>query len=463
MQRTSPRPSVEAQALSALYRQADGPRWLRAEGWPGEGDPCSWYGVTCESGRVVELSLPRNRLAGTLPSDIGLLAHLRYLDLADNRLAGRIPAALGNLRHLVTLDLSDNALHGPLPARLRLLRHLRVLDLHGNALRGAIPSSLRDLRALEKLDLSRNRFTGDVPPELGRLMRLVSLSLEDNPLSGPLPLTLVQLKALARFSFNGTNLVEPPDVAFQIWLAGIDDLSHTGARQAEVIAPGRIGLAALAGLSTLDATAATAWLVLLPLLGPLAGPIVGVLSTLGGTAGAGLVARKVYELSRGLTARGVPPDGRAAGDAASGDGPGAVALRAELAEELRKLVWAARPDLPADVAMRLNAIEEILLSILPRLKRPASGERDAYLVRQTIRDYLPEALAFYRALPTDFAVSSPIRGDETAHDELLQQLDLLLRVLREIDARLDQADADRLLIHGRFLREKFEAGDDTQP
>lgn len=463
MQGTVAGPSVEAQALSALYRQADGPRWLRADGWLESGDPCTWEGVTCESGQVVGLSLPHNRLAGPLPTDIGLLAHLRHLDLSDNRLTGRIPAAMGNLRHLITLDLSENELHGPLPARLRLLRRLRILDLHGNALRGAIPAHLRDLHALEKLDLSHNRFTGEVPPELGRLLRLVSLSLEDNALSGPLPESLTQLRTLTHFSFDETDLVELPDVAFQIWLAGIDDLRRTGVLHAEVVAPGRVGLAALAGLSTLGATAAAGWLVLLPLLGPITGPIVGVLSTLGGTAGAGLVARRVYELSRPGRVGQAFPVGRRRRQTEAVEPIGEDALRAELAEELRRLVRGARPELPADIVMRLNAIQEILLDILPRLERPSSGQRDAYLVRQTIRDYLPEALAYYRALPAEFAVSSPIRGDATAHDELLQQLDLLQRALREIDTRLDRADADRLLIHGRFLRDKFDASGDDQP
>ncbi len=448
--------SAETMALTALYRQTGGERWQRRDGWLDDDDPCAWTGVTCEAGQVTQLTLNHNGLSGTLPTEIGLLAYLRHLDLAGNRLTGQIPATLGNLRQLVTLDLSNNDLRGPLPARLRLLRHLRVLDLHDNALNGPIPASLHDLRALERLDLSQNRFSGELPPELGQLTRLVSLSLDRNELRGPLPSTLMQLKTLTHLSFDETALVEPPDREFQAWLEGIDDLARTGVLQTEVVSPGSAGLAALAGVSTLGATLAAAWLVLLPLLGPVVGPIVGALSTVGGTAGAGLIARRVYELTRRRRASRValPPD------RGSADTTGAEALRTALTQELRDLVRTARRELPPDAVARLDAIEAALLKILPRLEHPGSAARDAYLVRQTIRDYLPEALAPYRALSPDVATQAPIRGDETAHDALLQQLDLLQRTLQEIDARLDQTEADRLLTHGRFLKEKFDQDQD---
>lgn len=456
MQPTSMRSSGDAQALKVLYRQTNGPHWVDAGGWLEGDDPCRWTGVTCESGWVVELRLPRNNLSGRLPAELGLLAHLRHLDLAANHLTGRIPPVLGNLRHLVSLDLSDNDLHGALPARLRLLRHLRVLDLHRNALRGEIPPNLQDLTSLESLDLSHNRFSGEVPPEVGQLAHLVKLSLADNPLSGPLPSTLVRLTALSRFSFSETELLELSDVEFQLWLEGIDDLARTGVLTADVVAPGRLGLAALAGVSTLGVTVGTAWMVLLPLLGPIAGPLVGVLSTLGGTAGAGLVARRVYESSRPATTRVTLPRAHNAGSSEAD-------LRADLIEELRVLVRRARPDLPPDAVRRLDAIETRLLAILPRLSRPGGGERDAYLVRQTIRDYLPEALAHYRALPNDFRVDRAPNDHQTAREELLAQLELLERALVQVEGRLDDADAERLVVHGRFLRDKFGVPPDDAP
>jgi hypothetical protein len=55
----------------------------------------------------------------------------------------------------------------------------------------------------------------------------LDLRVHDNPLSGALPQSLKSL-ALTFFYFNNTNLCEPPDVAFQAWLATISNLLRTG-------------------------------------------------------------------------------------------------------------------------------------------------------------------------------------------------------------------------------------------
>ncbi len=446
------------QALTELYRQTGGDRWTRDDGWLSPGDPCTWTGITCDAGRITQLALPENGLAGTLPTELGLLAYLTRLDLSGNRLSGQIPPELGHARQLAVLDLSDNQLRGPLPERLRLLRRLRILDLHRNDLSGPIPAALRDLTALEHLDLSANRFTGTVPPELGRLTRLVHLALDHNPLSGPLPLELIHLTTLAHFSFNQTRLQERPDPAFQAWLDTIDRLERTGLLHAEVVSHGggNLGLAALASASTLGAALGAAWLVALPLFGPLLGPIVGVMLSLTGTAGAGLVGKRVYELTRRHTV--------SAADAETPTVPALptedAALREALRQELRTLVVNAERELPPDVAAEVRAIEETLHFILARLERLSSGDADAYVIRQTIRDYLPEALAPYRAMPADFAQARPLQAGKTAHDHLLQQLETLHGGLQEIAAQVPEQDAQRLLVHGRFLRQRFQKSED---
>ena len=48
-------------------------------GWT-QGTPlCSWRGVTCNSGRVVSLELPRMGLTGILPGELAGLSYLRKL------------------------------------------------------------------------------------------------------------------------------------------------------------------------------------------------------------------------------------------------------------------------------------------------------------------------------------------------------------------------------------------------
>jgi hypothetical protein len=438
---------TEEQALTALYRQTGGEGWTDATGWLTEADPCTWAGVTCEGDRVTELSLSGNGLTGTLPAELGLASYLTRLDLSGNRLKGSIPAEVGNLRSLVALDLSENQLAGTLPPRLRLLRVLRILDLHENALTGSLPASLQDLTALETLNLADNRFTGTVPPELGRLIHLVMLRLDGNDLQGPLPESLTALQALVTLAFDRTDLLEHPDRDFQAWLDGIPDLRRTGVLYAEPVAPANVGLAALAGVGTLSAALAAAWFVMLPLLGPLAGG----LAALTGAAGAGFVGRKVYHLTKGrerpaLTAVATPR--------LSGSDDDAV--REALREEVRTLVRDAQRDLDPEAFARLKDVESLLLAVLGEMRHVRGGDRDAFIVRQTVRAYLPEALATYRALPGAYATEVPIQDGRTARDHLVHQLDLLDRALQEIAGRQDEDNARRLLINSRFLEGKFD-------
>ena len=63
--------NTDAQALQAL-RSAVGRSALPS--WNSSTPTCQWQGVTCESGRVVELRLPGAGLMGNLPS--GVLGNL---------------------------------------------------------------------------------------------------------------------------------------------------------------------------------------------------------------------------------------------------------------------------------------------------------------------------------------------------------------------------------------------------
>ena len=57
---------------------------------------------------VTQISLPSNRLAGTIPREIalaGIGGQLMKLNLAGNNLRGRLPDELGSFKNLVVLDL----------------------------------------------------------------------------------------------------------------------------------------------------------------------------------------------------------------------------------------------------------------------------------------------------------------------------------------------------------------------
>ena len=168
-------------ALVALYEATDGPNWANNENWLTDAALGDWYGVNADyRGRVIGMDLYNNRLAGSIPSELGNLARLKFLDLSDNGLSGAIPAELGNLG------------------------------------------------SLEFLTIQSNGLAGSIPPELGNLANLEWLYVNDNELSGPLPISLAALQSVERFHYQNTDLCVPASDSLRAWLDGISSHHGTG-------------------------------------------------------------------------------------------------------------------------------------------------------------------------------------------------------------------------------------------
>ena len=60
-------PLNQTNSLISLYNETSGSNWLNK--WNTSQDPCTWFGVKCDAftSTVILLSLPRNRLNGSLP------------------------------------------------------------------------------------------------------------------------------------------------------------------------------------------------------------------------------------------------------------------------------------------------------------------------------------------------------------------------------------------------------------
>ena len=192
-------PATDREILEMLHAATGGRDWIDARNWLTDAPLGEWRGVEVDDrGRVVELRLWDNGLAGRLPPELGDLANLEYLRLSDNALTGAIPPELGGLSSLTHLPLD------------------------GNALTGTIPPELGGLLALEELRVENNDLSGPLPPELGGLASLRGLGLTGNPgLSGPLPAELTSLGRLERLLAEGTGLCAPADPAFAAWLDGV--------------------------------------------------------------------------------------------------------------------------------------------------------------------------------------------------------------------------------------------------
>ena len=216
---------VERGALEALYRATNGAYWQRNSNWASDEPLDQWHGVTLDGqGRVVSLILNFNFLRGPVPAEIGLLRHLRELDLGANQLTGALPAAIGNLTSLRNLHLHQNEFTGPLPSEFAALSELEYLSLNGNRLSGPIPSSLGGLSNLRILYLGENRFEGQVPPEFGNLRNLTELGLGQNRLSGPVPRSFLKLGQLERFPITvNEGLCIPGTREFVDWTLQLGD------------------------------------------------------------------------------------------------------------------------------------------------------------------------------------------------------------------------------------------------
>ncbi len=208
-------PLTEREILEHLYRNTEGPKWAQKAGWLTNAPLAAWHGVhTDADGRVVALSLRRNRLSGAIPVELGELTELSSLSLGGNALSGPIPRELTELEQLDRLDLASNDLTGSIPTELGRLSELRVLDLQGNSLSGSIPRELGELERLEWLHLSSNRLSGPLPSELGKLSELRGLYLYNNNFEASIPGTLGELGQLEWLDLRWNELSNslPPEL-----------------------------------------------------------------------------------------------------------------------------------------------------------------------------------------------------------------------------------------------------------
>ena len=140
----------------------------RSLNWSADIPMAQWEGITLGSNptRVTRLHLYAKGLSGTIPSALGSLSNLNWLELSSNQLTGEIPSELGNLSNLRWLILPGNQLTGEIPSELGSLSNLNTLELSFNQLTGEIPSELGGLSNLTSLYLKENRFTGCIPAGL---------------------------------------------------------------------------------------------------------------------------------------------------------------------------------------------------------------------------------------------------------------------------------------------------------
>lgn len=176
------------------------------------------------------LILPYNPgLSGTLP-EFNLNSSLVRIWLEQSAFHGEIPSSVGNLKSLTWLNLADSNFSGIVPSTIGNLTKLQLLDLHLNNFTGRIPSSLEQLTELDRVLLSYNNFrdatlswvgkqnkltylglsgiglSGTLLPSVGNLTKIVSLLLGENRLTGELPSWIGNFTQLTEFHLYGNKL-----------------------------------------------------------------------------------------------------------------------------------------------------------------------------------------------------------------------------------------------------------------
>jgi Leucine-rich repeat (LRR) protein len=157
------------------------------------------------------LDLHRRNLE-LLPSSIGKLKHLRYLDLSENKNLKKLPNSISRLQNLQTLNLSFCENLEELPSPILELKHLRYLDLSKNKNLKKLPNSISRLQNLQTLNLSFCENLEELPSSIVELQHLRCLDLSKNKNLKKLPNSISRLQNLQTLNLSSfcENLEELP-------------------------------------------------------------------------------------------------------------------------------------------------------------------------------------------------------------------------------------------------------------
>lgn len=157
---------LQRYALGTLFFATNGMHWLNNDIWLASSDELGWHGVMpgldAERDKITTIELSGNRLQGSLPPEIfEFIPSIEYLHLSSNELAGPIPREIGILQHIKVLELAYNQLSS-IPSEMGNLHTIESILLEGNDFGGQLmPSEVCELVHSELLTVLHADCLGD--------------------------------------------------------------------------------------------------------------------------------------------------------------------------------------------------------------------------------------------------------------------------------------------------------------
>ena len=158
---------------------------------------------------TTSIHLRSQRCTGTIPTELGLLTRLTYVDIAENWLTGPMPTELGLLTLVnSSFSLGSNLVSLAIPTELgKLIRMSYGFWLYSNLLSSTIPTQLGQLNLMgSNFYLYSNSLSSTIPTQLGQLnLMTYYFSLRANMLSSTIPTQLGQLEQMGSYFDLSTN------------------------------------------------------------------------------------------------------------------------------------------------------------------------------------------------------------------------------------------------------------------
>jgi hypothetical protein len=107
----------------------------------------------------------------------------------------------------------------------------------------------------------------------------------------------------------------------------------------------------------------------------------------------------------------------------------------------------------------VRAVEDVLRPLLGYVQRQSASAEELHQLTALVRQYLPEAVDRYLALPASYVATATSATGRTPAQELLDQLQLLHEGAEQLATAVYDSDAQALAVGRRFLDAKFRRSD----